>query len=143
MLLNQYTKVVGHITRKDGYQLLSRMRNWARDVTQPVRDGPMSSSAKEFQDALSVLEEAASNSRFAAQRRFSFEESRWFGRIRLELNLKELPNTTAVAISRDAEVKDQSIPQGPAMDEAAELEEKRKLIKAEQALRRLLAIQEC
>ena len=128
---------------KSSEELLSRMRVLAKEVLRPHETISFEKENTEVLEALRVLDQVESTSRFAAGRPFQNTSSFGLGRLHLEKNLSQLKASAGEKIVFDSGNPRVEAEQIERLGSVVEGEEKRKIHKAEKALRHILALDEC
>lgn len=141
--MDQCSAPVVRLNRGNGYSMLNRLRNLARRDVIPLAEDTKESNDTAFLNALSILGEAAASSALGRGRRFQMESPQWMGRICLEHNLDQIRRSAEQRMSGKSGAAEQNNKDSENWERSLELHEKRKMKKAEAALRRLLNIQEC
>ena len=143
MSINQGPEIENRQTGKSGEELLSRMRGLAKEVIRPLETISFENENAEVLEALSVLDQIESSSRFAAGRSLHKASSLGFRRLHLEMNLSQLKASAGEKIVFDSVNPGMETEPMERLGAKIEDEEKRKIHKAEKALRHLLALNEC
>ena len=143
MSTNQGPQIENQQTGKSSEELLSRMRGLAKEVLRPLEINSFEMENAEVLEALSVLDQFESSSRFAAGRSLHKASSLGFGRLHLEMNLYQLKASAGEKIVFDSVNHRMESEQIERLGAKIEDEEKRRILKAEKALRHLLALNEC
>ncbi len=141
--MDHYTAQVLRLSRGNGHSMLNRMRNLARRDVVPLVEAQKVPGETEFLDALSVLDDAAATSALGRGRRFEMEPPRWMGRICLEHNLEQIRQSAEMRMDEETGSAEKDDNNRRDWEQTLRSHEKRKMKKAEAALRRLLKIQEC
>ena len=143
MSTNHEPQIKKQQSGKSNEEFLSRIRNLTKEVLRPRETISSEKENSELFVALNVLNQVESTSRFAVGRTFQNTSSFGLVRIDLENHLFQLKTSAGEKIVFDSvnpRVATERIERlGPVM----EVEEKRKIHKAEKALRHLLALNEC
>ena len=128
---------------KSNFELLSKMR---LRIKEKNRLGTIEANINdhlEFKKAINFLNEIEEESKFARKRSLQKSVSRGLNRLLLERNLGrlkfDLSQKWTLEFNNKALRKDSS----GKLDPNSEVDEKRKLKKAEEAMHRLLALNEC
>ena len=143
MSTNQGPEIENRQTGKSGDELLSRMRGLAKEVIRPLETISSENENADVLEALSALDQIESSSRFAAGRSLHKASSLGFGRLHLEMNLSQLKASAGEKIVFDSVNPGMETEPMERLGAKIEDEEKRKIHKAEKALRHLLALNEC
>ena len=122
---------------------MSRIRVLAKEILQPRQAISFEKENTEVLAALSILNQVESTSRFAAGMPFQKTSSFGLGRLHLEKNLSQMKASAREKIVFDSVNPRMETEQIERLGPLAEGEEKRKIHKAEKALRHLLALNEC
>ena len=136
-----------HILKRDNsksnFELLSKMR---LRIKEKNRLGTIEANINdhlEFKKAITFLNEIEEESKFARKRSLQKSVSRGLNRLLLERNLWKLK--IDLGEKWTLESNNESLRRDPSgkLDPKSEVDEKRKLKKAEKAMHRLLALNEC
>ena len=128
---------------KSNFELLSKIRLRVKENNILGETGVNRNDQLELKEAISLLEELEGVSIFARNRTLQKSVSRGLNRLLLERNLGKLKfdlgqkcrlESSKVTLRQDPTGK---------LDPKSEVDEKRKLKKAEEAMHRLLALNEC
>jgi len=128
---------------KSNFELLSKIRLRVKENNTLGETGVNRNDQLELKEAISLLDEIEEESNFARNRPLQKSASRGLNRLLLERNLGKLKfdlgekcrlESSKVTLLQDPTGK---------LDPKSVLDEKRKLKKAEEAMRRLLALNEC
>ena len=128
---------------KSNFELLSKMRLRIKEKNKLGEIEANNNDQLEFKKAINFLEEIEEKSKVARKRSLQKSISRRLNRLLLERNLEKLKiflgerwtfESNNESLSRDPSGK---------LDPKSEADEKRKLKKAEEAMYRLLALNEC
>jgi len=128
---------------KSNFELLSKIRLRVKEKSTLGETGVNKNDQLELKEAISLLDEIEEESNFARNRPLQKSASRGLNRLLLERNLGKLKfdlgqkwtlESSKVTLRQDPTGK---------LDPKSEIDEKRKLKKAEEAMRRLLALNEC
>ncbi len=128
---------------KSNFELLSKMRLRIKEKNRLGETETNKNDQLEFKKAINFLEEIEEESKFARKRSLQKSVSRGLNRLRLERNLGKLK--IDLGEKWTLECNNESLRRDPSgtLDPKAEADEKRKLKKAEEAMHRLLALNEC
>ena len=128
---------------KSNFELLSKMRLRIKEKNRLGEIEANSTDQLEFKKAINFLEEIEEESKFARKRSFQTSLSRGVYRLLLERNLGKLK--IDLSDKWTLESNNESLCRDPSgkLDPKSEADEKRKLKKAEEAMHRLLALNEC
>ena len=128
---------------KSNFELLSKMRLRIKEKNRLGETEANNNDQLEFKKAINFLEEIEEESKFARKRSLQKSVSRGLNRLLLERNLGKLKidlgEKWTLESNNETLCKD---PTGK-LDTKSEVDEKRKLKKAEEAMRRLLDLNEC
>jgi hypothetical protein len=139
----QETQIEKRSTSKSSNELLSKIRLLAKEYIQPTLNKVRVNQSLELQEAMSVLNQVELASNFARNRSLQKSASRGLNRLLLERNLGKLKFDLGEKCKLESsKVTLRQDPTGK-LDPKSVLDEKRKLKKAEEAMRRLLALNEC
>ena len=128
---------------KSNFELLSKMRLIVKENNTPGETGVIINDHLELKKAISLLDEIEEVSNFARNRSLQKSASRGLNRLLLERNLGKLKFDLGEKCKLESsKVTLRQDPTGK-LDPKSVLDEKRKLKKAEEAMRRLLALNEC
>ena len=137
---NQITK---RDNSKSNFELLSKMRLRIKEKNRLGETEANNNDQLEFKKAINFLEEIEEESKFARKRSLQKSVSRGLNRLLLERNLGKLKidlgQKWTLESNNNALRKDSS----GKLDTKSEVDEKRKLKKAEEAMHRLLTLNEC
>ena len=128
---------------KSNFELLSKMRLRIKEKNKLGETETNKNDQLEFKKAINFLEEIEEESKFARKRSLQKSVSRGLNRLLLERNLGKLK----IDLGEKCKLKSSKVtfrqdPTGK-LDPKSEADEKRKLKKAEEAMHRLLALNEC
>ena len=128
---------------KSNFELLSKMRLRIKEKNRLGEIEANNTDQLEFKKAINFLEEIEEESKFARKRSLQKSVSRGLNRLLLERNLGKLK--IDLGEKWTLESNNESLRRDPSgkLDPKAEADEKRKLKKAEEAMHRLLALNEC
>ena len=128
---------------KSNFELLSKMRLRIKEKNRLGETEVNNNDQLEFKKAINFLEEIEEESKFARKRSLQKSVSRGLNRLLLERNLGKLK--IDLGEKWTLESNNESLRRDPSgkLDPKAEADEKRKLKKAEEAMHRLLALNEC
>ena len=128
---------------KSNFELLSKMRLRIKEKNRLGEIEANSTDQLEFKKAINFLEEIEEESKFARKRSLQKSVSRGLNRLLLERNLGKLKFDLGEKCKLESsKVTLRQDPTGK-LDPKSVLDEKRKLKKAEEAMHRLLALNEC
>ena len=128
---------------KSNFELLSKMRLRIKEKNRLGEIEANNNDQLEFKKAINFLEEIEEESKFARKRSLQTSVSRGLNRLLLERNLGKLK--IDLGEKWTLESNNESLRRDPSgkLDPKSEVDEKRKLKKAEEAMHRLLALNEC
>ena len=129
---------------KSNFELLSKMRLRIKENKIRFEEIEVNNNDQlEFKKAIKFLEEIEEESKFAIKRSLQKSVSRGLNRLLLERNLGKLK--IDLREKWTLESNNESLRGDPSgtLDHKSEADEKRKLKKAEEAMHRLLALNEC
>ena len=128
---------------KSNFELLSKMRLRIKEKNRLGETEANNTDQLEYKKAINFLEEIEEESKFARKRSLQKSVSRGLNRLLLERNLGKLK--IDLGEKWTLESNNESLRRDPSakLDPKAEADEKRKLKKAEEAMHRLLALNEC
>ena len=128
---------------KSNFELLSKIRLRVKGNNTLGESGVNRNDQLELKEAISLLDEIEEESNFARNRSLQKSASRGLNRLLLERNLGKLKFDLGEKCKLESsKVTLRQDPTGK-LDPKSVLDEKRKLKKAEEAMRRLLALNEC
>ena len=128
---------------KSKFELLSKMRLRIKEKKRLGETETNKNDQLEFKKAINFLDEIEEESKFARKRSLKESVSRGLNRLLLERNLGKLK--IDLGEKWTLEFNNESLRRDPSgkLDPKSEADEKRKLKKAEEAMHRLLALNEC
>ena len=128
---------------KRNFELLNKMRLRIKEKNRLGETESNNNDQLEFNKAINFLEEIEEKSKFARKRSLQKSVSRGLNRLLLERNLGKLK--IDLGEKWILESNNESLRRDPSgkLDPKSEADEKRKLKKAEEAMHRLLALNEC
>ncbi len=128
---------------KSNFELLSKMRLRIKEKNRLGKIEANKNDHLEFKKAINFLDEIEEESKFARKRSLQKSVSRGLNRLLLERNLGKLK--IDLGEKWTLESNNESLRRDPSgkLDPKSEVDEKRKLKKAEEAMHRLLALNEC
>ena len=128
---------------KSNFELLNKMRLRIKEKNRLGEIEANNNDQLEFNKAINFLEEIEEESKFARKRSLQKSVSRGLNRLLLERNLGKLKIDLGEKCKLESsKVTLRQDPTGK-LDPKSVLDEKRKLKKAEEAMHRLLALNEC
>ena len=128
---------------KSKFELLNKMRLRLKEKNKLEEIEAINNDQLEFKKAINFLEEIEEESKFARKRSLQKSVPRGLNRLLLERNLGKLK--IDLGEKWTLESNNESLRRDPSgkLDPKSEADEKRKLKKAEEAMHRLLALNEC
>ena len=136
-----------HILKRDNsksnFELLSKMRLRIKEKNRLGKIEANKNDHLEFRKAISLLDEIEEESKFARKRSIQKSVSRGLNRLLLERNLRKLKIDLGEKWTLESNNKSLRRDPSGKLDPKSEVDEKRKLKKAEEAMHRLLALNEC
>ena len=139
----QVNQILKRDNSKSNFELLSKMRLRIKEKNRLWETETNKNDQLEFKKAINFLEEIEEESKFARKRSLQKSVSRGLNRLLLERNLGKLK--IDLGEKWTLESNNESLCGDPSgkLDPKSEADEKRKLKKAEEAMHRLLALNEC
>ena len=128
---------------KSNFELLSKMRLRIKEKNRLGETEANNNDQLEFKKAINFLEEIEEESKFARKRSLQKSVSRGLNRLLLERNLGKLKIDLGEKWTLESNNEFLRTDSSGKLDPKAEADEKRKLKKAEEAMHRLLALNEC
>ena len=128
---------------KSNFELLSKMRLRIKEKNRLGETEANNNDHLEFKKAINFLEEIEEESNFARNRSLQKSVSRGLNRLLLERNLGKLKIDLGEKWTLESNNESLRTDSSGKLDPKAEADEKRKLKKAEEAMHRLLALNEC
>ena len=136
-----------HIPKRDNsksnFELLSKMRLRIKEKNRLGETEANNNDQLEFKNAINFLDEIEEESKFARKRSLQKSVSRGLNRLLLERNLGKLKIDLGEKWTLESNNKTLRKDSSGKLDTKSEVDEKRKLKKAEEAMHRLLALNEC
>ena len=128
---------------KSNFELLSKMRLRIKEKNRLGETETIKNDQLEYKKAINFIEEIEQESKFARKRTLQKSVSRGLNRLLLERNLGKLKINLGEKWTLES--NNESLRRDPSgkLDPKSEADEKRKLKKAEEAMHRLLALNEC
>ena len=128
---------------KSNFELLSKIRLRIKEKNRLGETEANNNDQLEFKKVFNFLDEIEERSKFARKRSLQKSVSRGLNRLLLERNLGKLK--IDLGEKWTLESNNESLRRDPSgkLDPKSEADEKRKLKKAEEAMHRLLALNEC
>ena len=128
---------------KSNFELLSKMRLRIKEKNRLGETEANNNDQLEFKKAINFLEEIEEESKFARKRSLQKSVSRGLNRLLLERNLGKLKIDLGEKWTLESNNESSHTDFSGKLDPKSEADEKRKLKKAEEAMHRLLALNEC
>ena len=128
---------------KSNFELLSKMRLRIKEKNRLGETEANKNDQLEFKKAINFLDEIEEESKFARKRSLQKSVSRGLNRLLLERNLGKLKIDLGEKWTLESNNKALRKDSSGKLDTKSEVDEKRKLKKAEEAMHRLLALNEC
>ena len=128
---------------KSNFELLSKMRLRIKEKNRLGETEANKNDQLVFKKAISFLDEIEEKSKFARKRSLQKSVSRGLNRLLLERNLGKLKFHLGEKWTLESNNKSLCRDHSEKLDPKSEVDEKRKLKKAEEAMHRLLALNEC
>ena len=128
---------------KSNFELLSKIRLRVKGNNTLGESGINRNDQLELKEAISLLDEIEEESNFARNRSLQKSVSRGLNRLLLERNLGKLKIDLGQKWTLESNNKALRKDSSGKLDTKSEVDEKRKLKKAEEAMHRLLALNEC
>ena len=128
---------------KSNFELLSKMRLRIKEKNRLGETEANNNDQLEFKKAINFLEEIEEESKFARKRSLQISVSRGLNRLLLERKLGKLKIDLGEKWTLESNNESLRTDSSGKLDPKAEADEKRKLKKAEEAMHRLLALNEC
>ena len=128
---------------KSNFELLSKMRLRIKEKNRLGETEANNNDQLKLKKAINFLEEIEEESKFARKRSLQKSVSRGLNRLLLERNLGKLKIDLGEKWTLESNNESLRTDSSGKLDPKAEADEKRKLKKAEEAMHRLLALNEC
>ncbi|MEC7424391.1 MAG: hypothetical protein VX844_07300 [SAR324 cluster bacterium] len=128
---------------KSNFELLSKMRLRIKEKNRLGETEANNTDQLEYKKAINFLKEIEEESKFARKRSLQTSVSRGLNRLLLERNLGKLKIDLGEKWTLESNNESLRTDSSGKLDPKAEADEKRKLKKAEEAMHRLLALNEC
>ena len=128
---------------KSNFELLSKMRLRIKEKNRLGTIEANKNDKLEFKKAITILNEIEEESKFTRKRSLQKSVSRGLNRLLLERNLGKLKIDLGQKWTLESNNKALRKESSGKLDPKSEVDEKRKLKKAEEAMHRLLALNEC
>ena len=139
----QDSQIAKRDNSKSNFELLSKMRLRIKEKNRLGETETNKNDQLEFKKAINFLEEIEEESKFARKRSLQTSVSRGLNRLLLERNLGKLKIDLGEKWTLESNNESLRTDSSGKLDPKAEADEKRKLKKAEEAMHRLLALNEC
>ena len=143
MTNNQDNQIPKRDNSKSNFELLSKMRLRIKEKNRLGETEANNNDQLEFNKAINFLEEIEEKSKFARKRSLKKSVSRGLNRLLLERKLGQLKIDLGEKWTLESNNKHLNTDSSGKLDPKSESDEKRKLKKAEEAMHRLLALNEC
>ena len=140
---HQENQVPKRDNSKSNFELLSKMRLRIKEKNRLGETEASKNDQLEFKKANSFLDEIEEESKYARKRSLQKSVSRGLNRLLLERNLGKLKIDLGEKWTLESNNKSLRRDPSGKLDPKSEADEKRKLKKAEEAMHRLLALNEC
>ena len=140
---HQENQILKRDNSKSNFELLSKMRLRIKEKNRLGETEANKNDQLEFKKAINFLEEIEEESKFARKRSLHKSVSRGLNRLLLERNLGRLKFDLGEKWRLESNNKSLCRNHSEKLDPKSEADEKRKLKKAEEAMHRLLALNEC
>ena len=140
---HQVNQILKRDNSKSNFELLSKMRLRIKEKNRLGETETNKNDQLEFKKAINFLEEIEEESKFARKRSLHKSVSRGLNRLLLERNLGRLKIDLSEKWTLESNNKSLCRDHSEKLDPKSEVDEKRKLKKAEEAMHRLLALNEC
>ena len=139
----QENQIARRDNSKSNFELLSKMRLRIKEKNRLGETETNKNDQLEYKKAINCLKEIEEESKFARKRSLQNSFSKGLNRLLLERNLGKLK--IDLGEKWTLESNNESLHSDPSgrLDPKSEADEKRKLKKAEEAMHRLLALNEC
>ena len=128
---------------KSNFELLSKMRLRIKEKNRLGETETNKNDQLEYKKAINFLKEIEEESKFARKRSLQKSVSRGLNRLLLERNLGKLKIDLGEKWTFESNNESLCTDSSRKLDPKSEADEKRKLKKAEEAMHRLLALNEC
>ena len=140
---HQENQIPNRDNSKSNFELLNKMRLRIKEKNRLGETETNKNDQLEFKKAIIFLEEIEEESKFARKRFLQKSVSRGLNRLLLERNLGKLKIDLGEKWTLESNNESLRGDLSETLDPIAEADEKRKLKKAEEAMHRLLALNEC
>ena len=140
---NQENQILKRNNFKSNFELLSKMRLRIKEKNRLGETEANKNDQLEFKKAINFLNEIEEESKFTRKRSLQKSVSRGLNRLLLERNLGKLKIDLGEKWTYESNNKVLRTDPSGKLATKSEVDEKRKLKKAEEALHRLLALNEC
>ena len=128
---------------KSNFELLNKIHLRIKEINRLGETEANNNDQLEFKKAINFLEEIEEESKFARKRTLQTSVSRGLNRLLLERNLGKLKIDLGEKWTLKSNNESLRTDSSGKMDPKSEADEKRKLKKAEEAMQRFLALNEC
>ena len=143
MANHQENQIPKRDNSKSNFELLSKMRLRIKEKNRLGEIEANNTDQLKIKKAINFLEEIEEESKFARKRTLQTSVSRGLNRLLLERNLGKLKIDLGEKWTLESNNESLRTDSSGKLDPKAEADEKRKLKKAEEAMHRLLALNEC
>ena len=140
---HQENQILKRDNSKSNFELLSKMRLRIKEKNRLGETETNKNDQLDFKKAINFLEEIEEESKFARKQSLQKSVSRGLNRLLLERNLGKLKIDLDQKWTLESNNKALRKDSSGKLDPKSEVDEKRKLKKAEDAMHRLLALNEC
>ena len=140
---NQENQIPKRDNSKSNFELLSKMRLRIKEKNRLGETETNKNDQLEYKKVINFLKEIEEESKFARKRSLQTSVSRGLNRLLLERNLGKLMIDLGEKWTLESNNKVLRRDPSGKLDPKSEADEKRKLKKAEEAMHRLLALNEC
>ena len=140
---HQENQIPNRDNSKSNFELLSKMRLRIKEKNRLGETETNKNDQLEYKKAINFLKEIEEESKFARKRSLQKSVSRGLNRLLLERNLGKLKIDLGEKWTLESNNESLRTDSSGKLDPKAEADEKRKLKKAEEAMHRLLALNEC
>ena len=128
---------------KSNFELMNKMHLRIKEINRLGETEANNNDQLEFKKAINFLEEIEEESKFARKRSLQKSVSRGLNRLLLERNLIKLKIDLGEKWTLESNNESLLTDSSGKLDPKSEADEKRKMKKAEEAMHRLLALNEC
>ena len=140
---HQENHIIKRDNSKSNFELLSKMRLRINEKKRLEKIEANNNDHLEYKKAINFLDEIEEETKFARKRSLHKSVSRGLNRLLLERNLGRLKFDLGEKWRLESNNKSLCRDHSEKLDPKSEIDEKRKLKKAEEAMHRLLALNEC